>query len=157
MADNAAFDPVRVNNFEIQITGLTNLDGYGFADVETAIRLSVATFSAPNMTVGEIVIPYGNNKAKFAGVPEYATSNMVCNDFIGLNTERVLTAWFKKVYDPITQKVGLKTEYAKTAYVIQYDPKGNYLRSWRLDRCWPSNLSIGDLSQEGGKIGRAHV
>lgn len=152
MADNDSYQPLHPNNFEIQIVGLTNLDGYGYADAEVAIRLSVASFTAPNMTVSEIVIPHGNNKTKYAGVPEYATSNMVCNDYVGLDTERVLMAWFKKVYDPTTQKIGYKTEYAKTAYVIQFDVQGNYIRSWRLDRCWPSNLSIGDFTQEGGSV-----
>lgn len=157
MADDAAFEPLRNNNFELQITGLTNLENFSYADAESAIRLSVASFTAPNITVSEIVIPYGNNKIKYAGVPDFSSSTLTCNDYIGINVERVLSDWFRRSYDPKTQKVGLAIDYKKVAYLIEYDPSGNFVRSWKLKGCWISNLTLGDFNQEGGAVRQVTV
>ena len=159
MVGNDKFEPMRNNNFEVQITGLTNLvsvdKGIRMGDassVSETLTLSVATYAAPQINVSPIPVAYGNNKIKFAGLPEFPESSITLNDFIGANTERIIMAWQRLVYDPKTQKVGKASQYKKTAYLIEYSPDGSQSRQWKLMGCWPSSVNLGDFNQEGGSV-----
>jgi len=151
------FEPQRVNNFEVQIVGLTGLTSVarGVPVTDRAsdyITLSVASYGAPQINVQPITVSYGNNKIKFAGLPEFPDSSIVINDYIGINVENILTAWQKLVYNPMTQVVGRASQYKKVAYLIEYDPSGQQARQWQLNGCWPSSLQLGDFNQEGNNV-----
>ena len=145
------FEPMRRNNFELQITGLDESIGSGAANT---IMLSVASFTAPQISLNRIDIRYGNNVTKFAGVPDFQDCSLVCNDFIGKNVEVLLQKWFALAYNPETQKVGLAQDYRKEAKLIEYDPAGNFVRQWTLVNCWLQSLQLGDFSQDGGTEAR---
>ena len=150
-----SFEPQRTNNFEVMITGLDNTitaNGQTIGNASEIITLSVASYSAPQINISPIVVPYGNNKVKFAGTPEFPDSNIVLNDYIGLNVERILQGWQKKVYNPDTQVIGYASQYKKEGYLIEYDPSGNNPRQWKLIGCWPSQLQLGDFNQEGNSV-----
>ena len=51
-----------------------------------------------------------------------------------------MPTWPRCVYDPVTQNIGFKADYAKDVYVIQYDQKGGTPRVWKLENAWPSVL-----------------
>jgi hypothetical protein len=156
MITDSSYEPQRVNNFEVQITGLDNLktvkNNKAVSNASQFITLSVASYSAPEINMGNITIPYGNNKVKFAGVPEFPESSIVLNDYIGINVENIIMAWFKLVYDPMTQKVGKATDYKKTGYLHEYAPDGTLDREWELHGLWPSSVKLGDFKQEGGEV-----
>lgn len=157
MAQSNDFEPQRNNNFEVQITGLSGLTTVDkgraiSSNAGNLITLSVASYSAPQINVSPINVSYGNNKIKFAGLPEFPDSSIVLNDYIGIGVEKILSAWQKLVYDPKTQKVGLASEYKKDAYLIEYAPDGTQARQWRLVGCWPSQLQLGDFNQEGNTV-----
>ena len=166
MVNNNAFEPQRTNNFEIQITGLDFLDStvtdrdemelgsdsYRPTNVTDIITLSVSSFSAPSIQISPIEIPYQNNTIKFAGKPSFGDCSVKVNDYIGLDVEYVLSQWQKMVYDYDTQEIGLASDYKKTAYMLEYDPSGNHVRSWELDGCWPSQLNLGELSHDGNSV-----
>lgn len=157
MVGNDDFEPQRTNNFELQITGLetlkyfqNNQSGIGGAvpsNIATQLTLSVSDFSAPNFNVSPIEIPYANNKVKYAGVPSYEGGSITFNDFLGMDTERLLMAWFKEVYNPASQAVGRATSYKKTAFLVEYDPSGQFSRVWELVGCWISSLDLGTFAQ----------
>jgi hypothetical protein len=155
MAQDSRFEPQRNNNFEVQIVGLDNLttvhkEQKVSADAGSNFTLSIASFKAPSMSVQVIPISYGNNKVKFAGVPEFENSDIVFNDFIGVDVANILQAWWKKVYNMKTQQVGRKVGgYARNGYLIEYDPEGGQARQWQLVNCWPSSFDMGDFAQEG--------
>lgn len=155
MVNHSGFEPQRTNNFEVQIAGLSKLKPAGtgkILDMGKAgqlITLSVASYAAPQINVSSINIAYGNNKVKFAGLPEFPDSQIVLNDFIGIDVENILSTWQSCVYNPSNQCIGLAKDYKKTAYLHEYDPAGTNLRSWELDGVWLSNLQLGDFNQEG--------
>lgn len=157
MVQNAGFEPQRNNNFEVQIVGLDNLKSVDKgtsmpSNAGELITLSVATYSAPQINISPITVSYGNNKIKFAGTPEFPDSSIVLNDYIGINVERLLSAWQKQVYDPKTQKIGRAVDYKRTAYLIEYDPSGTTARQWQLNGCWLSALQLGEFNQEGNSV-----
>lgn len=157
MVSNAGYEPQRTNNFEVQIVGLSGLtsvdSGNSIAsNASDLVTLSVAQYAAPQINISPINVSYGNNKIKFAGLPEFPDSNITLNDYIGVNVERILTAWQKEVYNPKTQVIGNAVNYKKTAYLIEYDPQGTQARQWQLCGVWPSSLNLGDFNQEGGGV-----
>ena len=147
MANKNSFEPQRNNNFEVQIV-FDAADGID----SKIITLSVDTFSAPNININVIPVPYGNNKIKFAGTPDFEDSSIQLNDFIGLEVEKKLSDWQKMVYNYSNQKIGLATDYKKTGYLIEYDPAGGNPRAWQLVGCWPSRLQLGEFAQEGNQV-----
>lgn len=139
-----SLEPVRNNNFEVYIPGLGNS--------EEEFRLSVASYSAPQINMSTIQASYGNDKVKFAGLPEFPDSTIVLNDYITMDTLAALQAWSNKVYDPKTAKIGYAYEYKKYGYLMEYTSKGEFLRQWILQGIWPSSINLGDYNQEGGQI-----
>ena len=104
MVNNSDFEPQRTNNFEIQISGLQGLTMVGGTTVPTniseLITLSVDSYTAPSIQVNPIQINYANNLVNFAGKPSFSGGDITVNDYIGLDVERLLLAWFYKVYNP---------------------------------------------------------
>lgn len=157
MVSNTGFEPQRTNNFEVQITELGNLKSVdkGTSMVTNAselITLSVANYAAPQINISPISVAYGNNTVKFAGKPEFPDSSITLNDYIGVNIERILSAWQKLVYNPKEQTIGNAVDYKKTAYLLEYDPSGKQVRQWQLNGCWPSSLQLGDFNQDGNNV-----
>ena len=115
------------------------------------IMLSVDTFTAPAIEIAQITTQYGNNSIKWAGKPEFPTSSVTINDYIGIEVERILAAWFRCAYDFKSEKIGLARDYKKTGYIIEYDPKGGTARSWRLDGLWLASFNLGEWNQAGNE------
>ena len=150
------WEPQRNNNFEVVITGLSELtlaDGSTVKPPNAAERLmlSVESFSAPQIDIAQITTHYANNSIKWAGKPEFPNSTLVINDYIGIETEKILAAWFRCAYDFKTETIGWATNYKKTAYLIEYAPNGEYARTWRLDGCWLASMQLGDWNQQGNE------
>lgn len=154
MVNHSGFEPQRTNNFEVQIAGLNELINANdekilISNAGELITLSVASYSAPQINLGNIPISYGNNKVKFAGLPEFPDSTIVLNDYIGIDVEYIISKWQSCVYDPASQKIGLAVNYKKTAYLHEFDPAGTNVRSWKLLGVWPAQMQLGDFNQEG--------
>lgn len=151
-----AWEPQRNNNFEVVIVGLDSIvtaDGkkQTMNSAAERIMLSVDSFSAPNITIGQITTHYANNSIKWAGKPEFPDSSLVINDYIGIKVEQILAAWFRCAYDFKTETIGLASNYKKTAYLIEYAPDGSNARSWKLDGCWLASFQLGDWNQQGNE------
>ncbi len=156
MVNNDYYEPQRTNNYEVQIIGLEGIKdmrGRSISQSSTAgdiITLSTASFEAPSISVDPITVRYGNSSIKYAGVPSFGDASIVINDYIGLNTEKILTAWYGQVYNPIDEIIGYATDYKRRAYLIEYDTKYVQARSWIMEGVWPQNLNLGSYSAEGG-------
>lgn len=157
MIGNDNWEPQRTNNYEIHIYGLENL-----TSVQKSIKmpsnseqfLTLATKSVGDLGVNVAVldVDYGNNKVHFAGKPDYSTLSITFNDFVGLETERIIAAWHKLVYNPNTQQVGRASIYKKTAHLLEFSPDGDFRKVWALYGCFPSDVSYGGYDQAGGNI-----
>ncbi len=93
-----------------------------------SIEFDVTTFKETN---GKKVV-----ERKRAGKPKY--SEVVLKR--GFTTNKVIHDWFKEVVD--AQKA---TPY-KTASIVIYDRQQTECGRFNLEACWPSKLSISDLS-----------
>lgn len=136
-------EPMRNNNFEVTIPSLENGDN---------VTLSVASYSAPQINVSTIQVSYANSKVKFAGLPEFPDSTIVLNDYISMDTQDTIMAWHDIVYNPLTDEIGYAKDYKKDGILTEYTAKGDFVRQWILQGCWPSQISLGDFNQEGGSV-----
>lgn len=165
MVGKDAWEPQRVNNFEVVIEGLDELVLAGkdtikdnkyknllkLGSVAERIMLSIDSFSAPTIEIAQITTQYANNSIKWAGKPEFPNSTLVINDYIGARVEALLAAWFQCAYNFETECVGLARHYKKTAYLIEYAPNGDQARVWKLEGCWLASFQLGDWNQAGNE------
>lgn len=163
MGKSLAYEPQRLYNFELQIVGIDSLytaDKPGtlgdvndpnlirFGSAAERILVACSSFSVPNTDFGQIEIPHYNNTTKYAGKVTFGDATLVIEQFLGSFTEQIMTTWARCVYDPRTQNIGYKNDYAKDVYVIQYDSKGGTPRVWKLENAWPNVLPGAEWSYD---------
>lgn len=160
MGKKLAYEPQRLYNFELQIVGLdqlytADLTGTGdysgtstqmihFGSAAERILVACSSFSVPNTEFGMIEIPHYNNTTKYAGKVSFGDATLKIEQYLGSFTEQIMTTWARCVYDPVTQNIGYKNDYAKDMYVIQYDSKGGTPRVWKMENAWPAVLPGAD-------------
>lgn len=161
MIGDDSYEPQRNNNFEIHIYELNNLvyvDGsnnnnpINQTNAQECLTLSAVSVGALNQEVSIIEVPYGNTKVKYAGLPSVGNSDIVYNDYIGKDTERIINAWHGLVFNPETEKIGRASEYKKPAILIETAPDGSSSRVWQLRGCFPSTVNYGDYDYNGGAV-----
>ena len=161
MADDPKiYEPQRNNHFEFVVTGLDNIRKSGTTDsdnetisgAQEAIRLSVRAGFIPSFSTEEISVQRGNSTVYYAGRPTYDAGTITLNDYIGLESQEALYAWQALVYNTATEKVGLASDYKKTAYILEYTPDYQLVRSWKLIGCWPTSISEDAMSSDDSGV-----
>lgn len=125
-------------------------DGDISAGDEESLRLSVRASSVPHFTQGVIETAVGNDTLKFAGKRTFADGTIEVYDWIGANTKQILMNWQKKSYNVKTGKVGIASDYKKTAYLVETTPDGQQVRAFKMYGCWISGLSEENHNWDGG-------
>lgn len=163
LTDNPKYyEPQRSNNFVFYVSGLNTFlsipqNTYAQANAEEVLKLSVSKSSVPHFTQAALAIKRGNNTMKFAGVPEFGQGSLNVIDYIGAGSKDILLAWQHKSYDPQTEKVGLASDYKKDAYLLEYTPDQQLVRTWKLCGCWVSGLSEDEYNNESNSIHNVSV
>lgn len=156
MVGTDTFEPQRTNNFEVRFEGLDELISstgtMPYKNCGKAITLSVSSVGNLNQSIDALPVSYGNNAIKFAGKPTLNSISISVNDFIGLNTERILEAWSALVYNKNTQNIGRATAYKRRGYLIEYSPDYEICKIWQLEGCWPGSIDYGGYAQDGGNM-----
>ena len=154
LTDNPKYYEIqRSNNFVFYVSGLSKAfnianNKYAQDNADDVIKISVNKATVPHFTQSAIQVKRGNNTMKFAGAPEFGSGSIDLNDYIGAGTKDVLLAWQNKSYDVRTEKVGLASDYQKDAYLLEYTPDDQLVRTWKLMGCWISGLSEGEYSHD---------
>ena len=157
LTDNPKYYEIqRSNNFVFYVSGLSKAfnianNKYAQDNADDVIKISVNRATVPHFTQSPIQVKRGNNTMKFAGVPEFGSGSIDLNDYIGAGTKDVLLAWQNKSYDVRTEKVGLASDYKKDAYLLEYTPDYQLVRTWKLMGCWISGLSEGEYSHDSAE------
>ena len=154
LTDNPKYYEIqRSNNFVFYVSGLSKAfnivnNKYAQENADDVIKISVNKATVPHFTQNTIQVKRGNNTMKFAGSPEFGSGSIDLNDYIGAGTKDVLLAWQNKSYDVRTEKVGLASDYKKDAYLLEYTPDYQLVRTWKLMGCWISGLSESEYSHD---------
>lgn len=149
------YEPQRANGFKFVVKDLSNLDlaSFGLTNLpltsrSEALEVSVKASSVPHFDMDKITINRGNNQVHFAGKPSFKDGQISVHDYIGAYTKDILLAWQRQAYDVRTGKVGLATDYKKTAKLYELTPDYQIVRAWTLYGCWISSLSEGNYDHD---------
>ena len=157
MIDRNEWEPQRTNNFEIVFPNLGNLSTIDTnialpGNASELLTLSVKSVSYPSTNIDKLTVSYGNNSINFAGRPSYGDVEIVVNDFIGLQTERILMAWSKRVYNPKDETIGWATDYKRDGYLLEFAPDGTNVRRVQLRGCFPGSVSPGGFDNNSNDL-----
>lgn len=146
-ADN--YVPLTTNNFEVRI--------YGTTDKSQTDNSQLLTLSTND--IGEIVeeqdsitVHYANGLIKFPSKVSFSDVDWTLNCYCTPSVLTALRDWRKQVYNPSDERMGLPTDYMRTAYFIKYDGQGNMRDVIKCPGVWPRGLKNGAMNQEGGQI-----
>ena len=175
-ANNADFQPVLSNHFELYIKGLDNkstsftgsvytgttaytkavdssgevLGGDG-GDLGEIFRLTVKEFKTADIKINSIELRHGNDRAKLAGQVSVGDCTITVVDVIGAVTQRALWGWFNLVYDPMKKMMGINQDYKKDGIIYQFAPDGTTVRAWECFGLWPSSIPSNSFSYDSSK------
>ena len=154
LADNPKyFEPQRGNSFTFYVSGLSNKlnipnNEYAQANADDVIKLSCKSGPVPHFEIDKLTINRGNSQMHFAGKPTFKDGNLVLHDYIGAGTKDVLLAWQRKAYDVQTEKIGLASDYKMDAYMLEYTPEYQLVRTWVIKGCWIRGISEADYDYD---------
>ena len=151
------WEPQRTNNFEIQFPNLgqqfTIDQGLALpGNASDLLTLSVKSVSYPSTNIDKLTISYGNNSVNFAGRPNYGDVEIVVNDFIGIQSERILMGWSGLVYNPKTEVIGWASQYKRDGYLLEFAPDGTCVRRTQLRGCFPGTVAPGNFSNDDNSL-----
>lgn len=175
-ANNANFQPIMNNHYEIHIKGLNNEilnmikrgeiftgnDAYTKAlekaqevikdgDLGEILRLTVQEFKTAEINVNSIDIRHGNDRVKLAGQVSVGDCSITVHDVIGADTQLALWGWFNLVYSPTKKVMGINVDYKKDATIYQFGPDGSTVRSWECFGLWPDSIPANSFSYDSSK------
>lgn len=135
-------EPVRQNAWEVLIEQLGGSE----------LALFAQTCTLPNPSIPQIEIPHFNEKTKIAGGPaEFPNISLEIIDTVDPDTARKIWEWYSLVYNPETSAIGFASEYKKQGSIVQYDSKGNQLRTWKASGLWPTSINYGQADYSSGE------
>ena len=157
------FEPQRTNNFEMSITGLSNLKPAGGGDYSPKVRamlnnmsddlvLSIKNGFTPQEKISVLPVPYGNSEVKFAGRPTYDEGSIIWNDYYDKDIELLLKAWQMAAFNPQNGAVCDAKNYKLEAIMTMYSPGYTVARRWLIHGCWLANVNGDDLGNENNSI-----
>ena len=120
-----------------------------FADLLTLATDSVGAIEEQQDT---IQVHYANGVIKFPSKVTFSDVNWNLNCYCSPNVLQALRDWKNLIYDSETEKMGLPSEYMRTAYFIKYDGQGNVRDVIKCPGVWISSLKNGEMNQQGGDL-----
>lgn len=143
------FVPLTTNNFEIRIY---NMDGSSPTEFSDLLTLSTDEVGEISETQDSIVVHYGNGVIKFPSKVSFSDVEWTLNCYCEPNVLESLREWRRQVFDPVTEKMGLPSQYMRTVYFIKYDGQGNVRDVIKCPGTWIGALKNGGMNQTGGSV-----
>lgn len=141
--------PLTTNNFEVRIY---NMDGSSPAGNADLLTLSTDEIGEIEETEDVITVHYGNGLIKFPSKVQYSDVNWTLNCYCTPNVLEALREWRRQIFDPVTERMGLPTEYMKQVFFIKYDGQGQVRDVIRCPGTWIAGLKNGAQNQTGGSL-----
>ena len=140
-----AMETQKSNAAKFIVMGLDNLvdpiTGKVIPNASDILKQSIFSFEVPSFQQAPIEIRIGNTSVKTAGTPTFADTTISLHDFVGIETYNVLYAWQAQSFSIKTGRVGLASDYKKTAYMLEYSTDfSKVLRVWKLYGVWVTQL-----------------
>lgn len=154
----ADFEPGRTSDFILKIKferDLYDMEGQfviSAAEATEALALSLRDYTGPSMTVDPIQVRTGNGIVNYAGVPSVGNSPISFTDYIGMQTEYILLAWYAMAHNITNDKIGFKEYYSQDGILYKWAPNGTRQISWWLKGCWINEYNQGQYSRQNPEL-----
>jgi len=148
------FVPLTVNNFEVRVY---NMDGTAPTEFSDLLTLSTDEVGSIQEEQDTIIVHYGNGLIKFPSKVTFSDVDWTLNCFCEPNVLDALRTWRAQVKDPVTEKMGLPSQYMKQVFFIKYDGQGGVRDVIRCPGTWIGALDNGAMNQTGGEIVKIKV
>ena len=140
----------KTNAGKFIVMGLDNLTdpvtGKLIPNASDILKQSIFSFQVPSFSQQPIEIRTGNTVIKSAGTPTFSNSTVSLHDYVGMETYNVLYAWQALSYNYKTKRVGLMSDYKKTAYMLEYTTDfSKVVRVWKLYGVFITSLAKDDF------------
>lgn len=124
-------EPKRKNRWILEMDG-----------VDVFTLLSAAR---PQVTFGEVEIPYLNLRRYYAGKATPGTMPVTLIDYIAPSASQKVTEWSRRIFDPATGTMGYPEFYQKDVTLKMLSPTGEVVEKWVLKDCWPQDINFNEL------------
>ncbi len=141
--------PLTQQNFEIRIY---NMDGTTPAEFSDLLTLSTDEVGEIEENEEALDVHYGNGIIRFPGKVTYSEVPWTLQCYTTPNVVTALRDWRTKVYDPVTEKMGLPSDYMRQVFFIQYHGQGTPRDIIRCPGTWIKDLKNGAMNQQGGLV-----
>lgn len=154
LTHKADFEPGRSSDFILKIKferDLYDMEGNFVCDKDTAteqLALSLRDYAGPQMNLETINIRTGNGIVNYAGQPTVSNSSISFTDYIGMQTENILLAWYSMAHNIMNDKIGFKEYYSNDGLLYKWAPNGTRTLSWWLLGCWINEYNQGQYSRQ---------
>lgn len=154
LTHKADFEPGRTSDFILKIKferDLYDMEGVFVCTADKAtedLALSLRDYAGPQMNVETLSVRTGNGTVNYAGTPSVANSAISFNDYIGMQTEQILLAWYSMAHNIMNDKIGFKEYYSNDGLLYKWAPNGTRTLSWWLLGCWINEYNQGQFSRQ---------
>lgn len=126
----------------------------GEAPTENADLLTLSTAEIGEIQEEQdvITVHYGNGVIKFPSKVTFSDVDWTLNCYCSPNVLGALREWRNQVFNADTERMGLPSEFMRTAYFIKYDGQGNPRDIIKAPGVWIRGLKNGAMNQEGGSL-----
>ena len=149
----ADFEPGRTSDFILKVKferDLYDMEGHFVCSKDDAtenLALSLRNYAGPQMSIDTLSIRTGNGQVNYAGTPTVGNSPIAFTDYIGLQTEQILLAWYSMAHNITNDKIGFKEYYAQDGILYKWAPNGTRQISWWLMGCWINEYNQGQFDR----------
>ena len=128
------------------------MDGTTPAEFSDLLTLSTDEVGEITEDQDAIEVHYANGIIKFPGKVSYGEVDWTLNCYCEPNVLDSLRTWCKQVYDPVTEKMGLPSQYMRQVFFIKFSGDGTVRDVIRAPGTWIKGLKNGQMVQEGGLV-----
>lgn len=134
---NLLGDVRRTNNFIMTIEGVTD---------SSDLELVMQNAWLPKLSINVLELRHGNDALKFAGTASWEGGQCTIIDTLSKDELDTLLEWVNLVYKWQEGSIGLASEYKKSGLITEYASNGEYVREWKVEGLWPSDIDLGQLN-----------
>lgn len=129
------FEPKRKNRFILRFPSSLGIQEW-----------YVSTAKRPSAKIGSVEIPFLNTSTYVAGRFLWDEVTVNFRDPIGPSAMQALMEWFRLHAESVTGRMGYASGYKVDVELDMLDPGGVVIERWRMEGCFITTLSGGDLN-----------
>lgn len=127
-------DPERQWLFRLELGVNTILD----STASDILAINAQNVTLPGIAITPVVIPYLNMDVKFAGRATQGDMTVTFLNAYNKDATKVLERWMSKIFDEVTEEMGLVEEYKVDGFLVVLKPNHRVWKQYALRGVFPT-------------------